>query len=67
MSNQDRYSEGYATGWTSVLGPRLELEEIPSPPTKAHGSNYILGLLNGIEAARKREKEFAPTAKVQRW
>jgi hypothetical protein len=61
MGIQDRYSEGYATGWASVLGPRLTLVEIPLPPTEAHGSNYILGLINGIEAARAREKELAPT------
>jgi hypothetical protein len=30
------------------------------PPTEAHGSNYILGLINGIAAARVREKELVP-------
>jgi len=61
MSNQDRYAEGYATGWASVFGPKLRLAEIPLPPGHAHGSNYILGLIHGIEAARLREKELAPT------
>ncbi len=61
MSNKDRYSEGYTRGWASILGPKLALAEIPSPPTEALGSNYIIGLINGIDAARAREKELALT------
>jgi hypothetical protein len=51
MQETQRYVEGYATGWASVMGPRLILPEVPSPPTQTSGSLYILGLLNGIEAA----------------
>jgi hypothetical protein len=59
MSPQKRYAEGYATGWASVLGPQLVLSEIPSPPTQASGSDYILGLLTGIAAARKCAEELS--------
>lgn len=58
MSENDGESrtfiDGFIEGWESVAGSRLLPPEIEPPPTRPRKSKFIHGMLEGIEAAKKK-------------
>jgi hypothetical protein len=58
MNNRQRFVEGFTDGWSSVLGARFVLPEISAPSIQASGTDYIHGLIVGIEAAKKQMSEM---------
>jgi hypothetical protein len=61
MSKERTFASGFIEGWTGLIGHKLVLPEIPSPPIQSVGSPYIQGLMAGIEAAKKAALEMANT------
>ena len=59
MSNNQTFADGFVAGLVSEFGPRLIIPEIPAPPIKRIGSDYIHGLMAGIEAAKTKKLEMA--------
>jgi hypothetical protein len=57
MDEMRTFAHGFTRGWLSVLGPRLILPKIPAPPIQTSGTDYIRGLMGGIEAAKKKLAE----------
>ena len=57
MVEQQKFVHGFIEGWHSVVGPRLDFPEIPSPPIQGSGSDYFRGLVAGIEAAKTKAPE----------
>ena len=58
MNNKQRFAEGFTDGWSSVFGTTLTLPEISAPSIQASGTDYIHGLIEGIEAAKKKMAEI---------
>lgn len=48
------FAEGFILGWQSVLVTGFPFPEIPPSSVDGSGSNYIRGLIEGIEAAKKQ-------------
>jgi hypothetical protein len=53
MPKPQTFAQGFIAGWHSIVGPRLDFPEIPSPSIQGSGSEFIHGLMQGIEAAKK--------------
>ncbi len=54
MENKQTFIDGFIQGWQSVAGPRLPPPEIQTPATQPSGSKFIHGMIEGIEAAKKK-------------
>lgn len=52
------FIDGFIKGWQSVAGPRLLPPEIEPPLTRARTSVFLHGMIEGIEAARKKLSEL---------
>jgi hypothetical protein len=55
---QQTFIDGFIKGWQSVAGSRLRPPDIEPPPTRPRSSKYIHGMLEGIEAAKKKISEL---------
>jgi hypothetical protein len=56
---EDRaFMDGFVEGWQSVVGPALQPPQIEIPPTRPSGSRFLHGLIEGIEAAKKKIAEL---------
>ncbi len=58
MGEKQTFLEGFIEGWQSIAGDRLQPPEIATPPTSPVGSKFIHGMMEGIEAAKKRLAEL---------
>ncbi len=47
------FAQGFIEGWHSVVGAGLHFPEIPSPSIQKSGSEFIRGVMQGIEAAKE--------------
>jgi hypothetical protein len=52
------FMDGFVEGWKSVVGPALQPPDIEIPPTRPSGSRFMHGLIEGIEAAKKKIAEL---------
>jgi hypothetical protein len=59
MDERQTFAQGFIEGWHSVAGPRLDFPEIPSPSIHGGGSEFIHGLMQGIEAGKMQIAEEA--------
>jgi hypothetical protein len=58
MDEQQKFQEGFLRGWESVVGPALQPPEIERPPVAAGVSQFMQGLIMGIEAGKKKIAEL---------
>ena len=50
------YGDGFVEGWKLIAGERAAIPETPDAPSALTGiALYRMGLLHGIEAAKKRK------------
>ena len=61
MDKRQTFAQGFIEGWHSIVGPRFVFPEIPSPSIHGSGSEYMSGLLQGIEAAKKAKENDRET------
>jgi hypothetical protein len=59
MGDKQTFADGFLAGFFSVMGPRVIIPKISTPPVSKIGSDYIHGLMQGIEAAKKQIVEMA--------
>ncbi len=52
------FMDGFVEGWRSVIGPGLQPPQIEIPATRPSGSRFMHGLIEGIEAAKKKIAEL---------
>ena len=58
MDEKQTFINGFFQGWQSVAGPTLQPPEIQAPSPQPSGSRFIHGLIEGIEAAKKKMAEL---------
>jgi hypothetical protein len=58
MAEDRTFMEGYLEGWESIAGPALQPPDIEPPAPRPNGSRFMRGLIEGIEAAKKKLAEL---------
>lgn len=58
IDERQTFQDGYVRGWESVVGPALQPPEIERPPVVPGASQFMQGLIMGIEAGKKKIAEL---------
>lgn len=58
MDEKQTFKDGFVRGWESVVGPALQPPPIEPPPAAAGVSQFMQGLILGIEAGKKKIAEL---------
>ncbi len=58
MDENKSFIDGFIQGWQSVVGHVLDPPEVQVPVTNPKGSRFIHGLIEGIEAAKRKIAEL---------
>lgn len=58
MDQKQTFNDGFVRGWESVVGPALPPPLIERPPIVPGVSQFMQGLILGIEAGKKKIAEL---------